>query len=241
MREKPLVIANWKATKTTQETIDWIRRAKTDLEEIDWVDTVVCPPFSSLSAAFSYFKDTNIKVGAQDVSKFRKGAYTGEVTVEMLKNLANYCIVGHSERRKYFNESDDDVIQKVKLLLESKITPVLCVSDLRQLDSYLQRGKEVVEAAERIVFVYEPPGAISDGSTYRPENPETADENAGKIGEKIGKKITTLYGGSVNTENAYLFFSQESIDGGLVGQASTDAQVFLELLKSIRSNTARGA
>jgi triosephosphate isomerase len=239
MRDKPLIVANWKATKTTQETIDWIGKIKTDLEEVDWVDVVVCPPFSSLSAAFSLFKDTNIKIGAQDVSRFKKGAYTGEVTVEMLRDLVTYCIVGHSERRKHFGESDDNVIQKVRLLLENKITPVLCVSDLRQLDSYGQRGKGIIEKAEKIIFVYEPPSAISGGGAYRPEEPSVANKNAGKIGKKIGEKTVTLYGGSVNPDNAPAFFSQANIDGGLSGQASTDPQVFLELLKSVRLNTSK--
>ncbi len=234
MNKKPLVVANWKATKTIKETIDWIKEAKAELEKIDQADIVICPPFSSLPAVASLFEGTNIRVGAQDVSKFKKGAYTGESSVEMLDGLVEYCIVGHSERRKYFGENDRDVIEKVKLLLGFGVTPILCVSDLAQMDSYLAEGKEIVEAAEKIVFVDEPPSAISGGGAYRPDNPENANTNAGKISEKIGKRVVTLYGGSINPENAASFFSQENIDGGLVGQASTNPKTFLGLFNSFK-------
>lgn len=230
--KKPLVIANWKATKTVKETSEWVSIVKPNLSDATDTDIVVCPPFNSLSVAKLLLQGTNIKIGAQDVSKFKKGAYTGEVTVEMLENLVSHCIVGHSERRRYFGETDDDVIEKVNLLLGAKITPVLCVSDLVQLDSYIQRGKRIIEEAASIIFVYEPPSAISGGGSYRPEDQDKASENAGKISEKIGKKVSTLYGGSVNPENVKAFFSKVNIDGGLVGQASVDPQAFLALLKA---------
>ena len=194
----------------------------------------MCAPFTSLPFLVSLFQDTNVKVGAQDVSKFKKGAYTGEVTVEMLDGLVSHCIVGHSERRKYFGETDDNVIEKVKLLLEFKITPILCVSDLNQLNSYIDRGKEIIENYDKIVFVYEPPNAISGGDAYRPDNPEDASKNAGLIGEKLGKKVVMLYGGSINSENVVSFFSKPNIDGGLVGQASTYPDEFVRIFDSIK-------
>jgi triosephosphate isomerase len=237
MNKKPLVVANWKATKTIKETVEWVKEAKVELEKINWAEIVICSPFSSLPATFSLFGGTNIKVGAQDVSKFKKGAYTGEVTAEMLDGLAEYCIIGHSERRKYFGETDNDVIEKVKLLLEYGVTPILCVSNLSQMDSYFDKGKEIVEAAEKIVFVDEPPGAISGGGAYHPDNPKNANENAAKIGKKIGKKVVTLYGGSINPENVPSFFSQENIDGGLVGQASTDPKTFLGIFNAIEQKS----
>lgn len=233
--KKPIVIANWKATKTIKETVEWVKTAKIKLlEEVTHASVVICPPYASLPIVASLLEDTNVKVGAQDVSKFKKGAYTGEVTVEMLGGLADFCIVGHSERRRYFGETDDDVINKVKNLLEFSISPILCVSNLNQLDSYLDRGKIIISEADKIIFVYEPPSAISGGGAYHPDTPEDTNENAGKIGEKIGKKVTTIYGGSINPDNALSFFSQKNIDGGLIGQASTDPEVFLDIFTSAK-------
>lgn len=232
--KKPIVIANWKATKTIKETVEWIKIAKPSLEKVDYASVVICPPYTSLPIAASLFENTNIKLGAQNVSKFKKGAYTGEVTIEMLDGLVDYCIVGHSEKRRYSGETDDDVIEKVKNLLESTITPILCVSNLEQLDSYLDRGQVIVEEAEKIVFVYEPPSAISGGKAYRPDSPENADKNSGKVGKKLSKKVTTVYGGSINPDNAVSFFSKEHIDGGLVGQASTNPNVFVDIFSSIK-------
>ena len=228
------MIANWKATKTIKETVEWVKKARPAIEEISQAAVVICPPFTSLPFVSSLFKGTNVKVGAQDVSKFEKGAYTGEVTVEMLDGLVNYCIVGHSERRRLFGETDDDVIKKVGLLLEYKIKPVLCVSDLAQLDSYIERGRVIIEGSEQIIFVYEPPGAISGGGAYRPEDPKEASASIKKMAEKIGKKVFTIYGGSVNPENGLRFLAEENINGALVGQASTDPSTFLSLLNSVR-------
>ena len=232
--KKPIVIANWKATKTIKETAEWAKSALPDLEKVRHAEIIVCAPYNSLPLIASMLKETPISVGAQDVSKFKKGSYTGEVTVEMLDGLIDYCIVGHSERRKYFGETDVDVIEKVKNLLDYSITPVLCVSNLKQLDSYLDKGKIIVDQAEKIIFVYEPPGAVSGGGAYRPESPDDAAFNSRKIGEKLGKEVTTLYGGSVNPENAKSFFSKDNISGGLIGQASTDPAVFIEIFKNIK-------
>jgi len=167
---KPIVIGNWKATKTIKETAQWAKAVREDLEIVDYAEIIVCPPYNSIPFLGSLFKDTNVSVGAQDVSKFKKGAYTGEVTVEMLDGLVDYCIVGHSERRKYFGETDDDVIAKVDSLTDYLIKPILCVSNLDQLDAYLDRGKTVVDNADKIIFVYEPPDAISGGRGYHPES-----------------------------------------------------------------------
>lgn len=234
--KKLFIIANWKSNKTIEEAEKWLHDFSEKMNigplNLDNKEIIVCPSFTVLEHANYCAKNLNlpIKFGAQNISKFRQGAYTGEVTAEMLERLAVYCIVGHSERRKYFGETDDDVIEKIKLLLEYRITPVLCISDLSQLDSYVDRGKQIIDRAEEIMFVYEPPDAISGGGVYKPDSPEDANSNAGKIKERIGE-ARILYGGSVNLDNIASFFSQPNIDGALVGQASLDSAEFFQIIK----------
>ncbi len=235
--KKLFIIANWKSNKTIEEAEKWFHdfSEKLSSESLDLLnkEIIVCPSFTAIE--HSRYCSANlklpIKIGAQNISPFDKGAYTGEVSAEMLESLVVYCIVGHSERRKYFGETDDDVIEKIKFLLEYKITPVLCISDLSQLESYASRGKQIIERAGEIIFVYEPPDAISGGGEYKPDSPEDANLNAGKIKERIGE-IKILYGGSVNSDNASSFLSQPNIDGALVGQASLDPVEFLQIIKN---------
>lgn len=230
----PLVVANLKANKTWDEVSSWIDSVAQTA--ISFTGTIIfCPSHSFLAAAFAKISQNslNLKLGSQDISRFEQGAYTGEIAASQIADLAKYAIIGHSERRRYFGETDEQVIEKVKLLLASKITPILCVSDFKQLDTYITKGKVIIDNAAKIVFVYEPPGAISGGGAFRSDSPENANEQTDAIREKIGQKIITLYGGSINSENAHQFFSQENIDGGLVGQASLNPQAFIQILKAV--------
>lgn len=235
--KKLYIVANWKANKTVSETTQWFQKVisyKSQVISSENKEIIVCPPFTLLSMMHDFVKQNELPlhVGAQDVSKFGMGAYTGEVAAEQLKEFVEYSIVGHSERRKYFHETDDDVIKKIERLLSNAITPILCVSDMKQMDYYLMTGTVIVDNALKIIFVYEPPSAISGGGAFRPEDPDTANKNAAEISEKIGRRVITLYGGSINPENAAPFFAMEHIDGGLVGQASLDAEKFLEIIKN---------
>lgn len=232
--KKLFIIANWKANKTISEAEEWLQKFTINDLGITNKEIVLCPPLSLLSTLKSYILNHNspIRIGAQNVSKYQNGAYTGEVTAEMLKGLVQYCIVGHSERRKFFNETDDDVIAKIGFLLELNITPILCISNFSQLESYVDRGKQIIERAKEIVFVYEPPEAISGGGDYKPESPEVVRSNVIKIKNTIKNALGILYGGSINSTNVSSFFSLPEIDGGLVGQASLDSLEFLQIIKN---------
>src|SRR3989344_3511959 len=228
---RPIMVANFKAHKNWDEMESWIDQVAPKTSEFEGT-VIVCPSFPFLSSASSklQIQNSKLKLGTQDISKFDQGPYTGEVSASQVAKICQYAIVGHSERRKYFGETDSDVIQKVGFLINNSITPILCVSDLKQLDSYVKEGKTIVDNAQRIIFVYEPPSAISGDRDYRPEDPESANQNAGEIGKILNKKVVTLYGGSINPQNIQAFFFKENIAGGLIGQACLDADTFLQLI-----------
>ena len=231
--KKVFIVANWKSNKTINEAKLWLNEAKR-FSIPEGKEIIICPPFILLSEMHSIIKNENlsIKLGAQNISSFSQGAYTGEISTKQAAGLATYAIIGHSDRRKYFHETNDDVIAKLKQLIEGDIAPILCVSDLKQMDYYLSKDSIIKDKASDIIFVYEPPNAISENGKYHPENPETANQNAGQISQKIGKKVITLYGGSINSNNVRSFFTLDNIDGGLIGQASLDPLEFLQIIKN---------
>src|SRR3989344_3842700 len=152
---RPIVVANFKAHKNWDEMESWISKVMPKSAEFGGT-IIVCPPTPFLAPIHWQLTTHHlpVKLGAQDISRFEQGPYTGEVSASQIANLCQYAIVGHSERRKYFREGDSDVIQKVGFLINHSITPILCVSDLKQLDSYIKEGKTIVANAEKIIFVY---------------------------------------------------------------------------------------
>lgn len=226
---KPIIVANWKANKNIVETLDWVNQVKPQIGSLENVEVIVCPPFTSITALADALKDSTIKVGAQTVSDNTNGAFTGEVSASMLNGLVSHCIVGHSERQRYYGEKTEQIGEKVKLLLAKNITPILCISDINQMDNYLQTSPDISANAERIIFVYEPPSAISGGGDYHPQTPQEASANALKISEKLGKKVVTLYGGSVSEMDIKSFLEAEGIAGVLIGKASLDPKTFVQL------------
>lgn len=234
--KKLFIVGNWKANKTIADAKAWLEKFQqlnpqyaTDEKEV-----IVCPPFTLLSEMKAFIDEQHLplKLGIQDISPFGEGAYTGAITAREAKELVTHAIVGHSERRKYFHETDEDVLAKIKQLLNNGLTPVLCISDMKQLEFYLKESDVLIVNAEKIIFVYEPPSAISGGGAFHAADPEIINSNTSEIGKMIGKPVITLYGGSVNPDNAASIFDLEYVSGGLPGQASLDAEKFVQIVRS---------
>lgn len=231
--------------KTNNEAIDLARRIVLNTKGIEKIDIVICPPFTALAPVYDAIKDSNVRPGAQNMYYEDEGAYTGEISGKFLKAMGcEFVIIGHSERRKYFSESDTDVNKKIKKALGFGITPIVCVGETLE---EREKGKtadvvkkEIIGALqeqtdkEKIIFAYEPIWAIGTGKTAQPED-------ANKIHNLIRNIIKTdfgmdetvvrvLYGGSVNPSNAEALMSQPDIDGSLVGGASLDAKSFVEII-----------
>jgi triosephosphate isomerase len=247
---KPFVAGNWKMNKTIAETRDLVSKLVEKLDSIDGVDKVLCPPFMSLMTASAMLDDADIALGAQNMHWEEKGAFTGEVSPGMVKELCSYVILGHSERRAYFNETDDVVNRKLISAQKFDLTPIVCVGEtLDQYESKLTR--EVVsrqtsqslrdvspDFAPRIVVAYEPVWAIGTGKASNgPEaNAVVKDVIRPALAELFGNEtaqaIRVLYGGSVTSSNAAEFFSQPDIDGALVGGASLKVDEFAAITKA---------
>lgn len=208
----------------------WTNRVKEELLRQSTIDIVICPPYILIPKISQEFRGSPVQIGAQDVSRYDFGAYTGEVTAAMLSSFCSFCIVGHSERKKYFGESVGDVSEKIRNLLKFAITPILCVGDMNELAKYIKTEPAILKEKDKIIFVYEPPQAISQPGEYNSEDPQTAQKVADNFREGLGE-IQVLYGGSVNSENVSAFLNLENIDGVLTGQASWEAETFLSLIK----------
>ncbi len=237
MREK-YIIGNWKMNKTTSEAISIINSIKVRLDKKQNVKVVVCPPFTSLDRVHEKLNETDISLGAQNVYFMPAGAFTGEVSVEMLKDIGvTYCIIGHSERRQYFAETDEAVNKKMEVLLDSNIAPILCVGEsLNQRESgdykdfvemQLRKAYSGIDSRkiEKSIIAYEPIWAIGTGVTATPDIAQDMCEfiryTIKKMyGEDVAGKISILYGGSVNLSNIEDIMNKVDIDGVLVGGAS---------------------
>ncbi len=246
---KAMVAGNWKMNKTLSETATLLTELKPLLAEFDNVDLVVCPPFVDLSLAFEMLKDSKIKVGAQNLHWESSGAYTGEVSASMLKDICSHVIIGHSERRAMFGESDETVNKKIFAALGAGLQPIVCVGETLEENEAGLTGEVVgrmvreglkdlsSEEAIKIVLAYEPVWAIGTGKTATLEQANAVHKDIIRpilremFGEEVGDSIRILYGGSVKPSNAAELFGQSDIDGGLIGGASLKAEDFLGIVK----------
>jgi triosephosphate isomerase len=242
----PLVAGNWKMNTTIPEAVALVDAMLDQLPFIAGVEKVVCPPFISLDAVRNRVQGTGILVGAQNVFWEPKGAFTGEVSTTMLQGLADYVIVGHSERRQYFQESDADVNRKLRAALAAGLRVIMCVgenlaeNELGHTDAFVasqvRGGLAEVESLDRVVIAYEPIWAIGTG---RAATPDDAGRVIGHIRSVVGslagspaaEAIRVLYGGSVTPDNFPGFAAHPEIDGALVGGASLQAASFLAIVR----------
>ena len=245
---KTIIAGNWKMNKTPSETKAFAEEFKALLPKTKWCDIVVCVPAADLSAAVRAFKDSRIAVGAQNVYFEKSGAYTGEVSADMLADLGvRYVIVGHSERRALFGETDEVVNKKVHAALDAGLTPIICVGESlaqREMGVTLELIALQVKSAlagvgaeqmRRCVIAYEPIWAIGTGKTATSEQ---ASEVCTAIraliraqyGARVARSVTIQYGGSMKPDNARELLAHEDIDGGLIGGASLVAKSLMEIV-----------
>lgn len=247
---KVIIAGNWKMNKNIGESIDLANSIKRSLYDVEEAEIVVCPPFTSLSDVNEITMETNIKLGAQDCFWQTEGAFTGEVSAAMLKSAGcEYCIIGHSERRQLFGETNETVNKKLKSLLKENIKPIVCVGE--KLEER-KRGKtfDVIkdhvinslagiskEEMSRTVIAYEPVWAIGTGVNATKEQAEEAHKYIRTLlvqmhGDEVAQSVRIQYGGSVKPENIKELILQEDVDGALVGGASLKADSFVQLVKN---------
>lgn len=247
---RPIIAGNWKMNKTMVEAAELVRGLLPSVKDVKNVDIVVIPPYTSLMAVRDLVRATNIGLGAQDVHWEEKGAYTGEVSPSMLKDAGvAYVVIGHSERRLYFGETNDTVNKKVKAALKAGLTPIMCVGerlDERESSKTFEVVKDNVvnglkgiakEEALEVVIAYEPVWAIGTGKTATPEQAEEVHAYirkllAGLYDKAVADGVRIQYGGSVKADNIGEIITQRDVDGALVGGASLKADEFAAIVKT---------
>jgi triosephosphate isomerase (TIM) len=252
MRKK-IVAGNWKMNKDFFEAEELVADIAEALEEIELNDTevVICPPFVYLEMATDIAEDSKIMVGGQNVNDNESGAFTGEISASMLQSMeVGYCIVGHSERRKYFLEDNAFLKRKVDALLKHEICPIFCCGELlseREAGHHFNVVKTHLEESlfhlsteqfGHVVIAYEPVWAIGTGVNASPGQAQEMHAFirrliAEKYGNDIANETSILYGGSCNAKNAAELFAQVDVDGGLIGGASLKSEEFIQIIKSL--------
>ncbi|MDR7415046.1 MAG: triose-phosphate isomerase [Armatimonadota bacterium] len=252
MSRTPLIAANWKMYKTRQEAVKFLKAALPDLAAVEGVEVAICPPFTALETVGRLLAGTPVRLGAQNLHWERQGAFTGEISPLMLAELGcTYVIVGHSERRRWFGETDERVRRKVRAAFDAGLVPILCVGETleeRQAGQTESRVLEQVteavadlssEEAGKLVLAYEPVWAIGTGHAATGEEANRViGILRGYLERRFGEAarwIRIQYGGSVRASNAAEFLAQPEVDGALVGGASLDPAEFVGIVRAASS------
>ena len=246
----PCVAGNWKMHNSVLDSINLVKELLPGLEKVQGVNSIICPPFTALAPVAEIIKGSSIHLGAQNLYWEEKGAYTGEISPGMVAEIAEYVILGHSERRAYFHDTDDVVNKKIRAALEVGLNPILCVGEtLEENESggtgevvkrQLTRGLQDVtkQQLEKVIVAYEPVWAIGTGKAATPEGANQVikkfirDELVIIGSGDLADSIPILYGGSVKPDNAREYFEQPDIDGALVGGASLKADDFVQITEA---------
>jgi triosephosphate isomerase len=250
MKKKYIIAGNWKMHKTVKETIDFVEGLDEKISALpqnEAVEILVCPPFTSLYAITG--KSDKIKTGAQNLHFEEKGAFTGEISPLMLAGLVDYVLIGHSERRQIFKETNEDINRKIKTALHHVFHPILCIGEtldqreagqtLSTIQTQLDQDLEGLSAEEikKVVIAYEPVWAIGTGKTASPQQAQEAHAFIRKILKKkidspgAGVDTRILYGGSVKATNSYDLLSQKDVNGALIGGASLKINDFFAIIQ----------
>jgi triosephosphate isomerase len=249
MRKK-IIAGNWKMNKTVAEAVAFVAAIKPDLTGFKSVDVVVCPPFTALKPVSDLLTDTHVDLGAQNMCWEKSGAFTGEISAEMLRELyCHYVILGHSERRQFFSETDEMVNRKARAALAANLHPIVCVGETLQQREAGAMQKVVTTQVRgslagipahdmlNVVVAYEPVWAIGTGKTATPGQAQEVHALiratlAELLDESVAQSVRIQYGGSIKASNARELFRLPDVDGGLVGGASLEANSFIEIVKA---------
>ena len=249
---KPFVAGNWKMNKNVEQGSMLVQQLLPGLQQVPEVERVLCPPYISLMILSAQLKGTGVGIGAQNMHWAESGAYTGEVSPQMVREFCDYVIIGHSERRAYFGETDESVNRKLKSALALGLVPIVCIGEtLAEYESgvtgevitrQVREGFKEIEPtlASMIVVAYEPVWAIGTGKAATAEGANAVLSDlirpalAQLFGSGLAQNLRILYGGSVNAANAAEFFHQPEIDGALVGGASLKVEEFVKIVEAAR-------
>lgn len=245
--QKPFISGNWKMYKTISEALELVKAIKGASPKLTEAELVVIPPFTMLSEVAKIIEGSSVQLGAQNVFWEEKGAFTGEISPFMLKDAGcQYAVIGHSERRQYFGETNETVNRKIKSVLAYELIPIMCIGEsleerdkektFEKIETQISEGLEGIGKEEiiQIIIAYEPIWAIGTGLTATPSQAEEVHSFIrGKLAEKYGNETAScailLYGGSVKPANTYSLLKEKNINGALVGGASLEADSFIQI------------